>query len=125
MKTKLSKTEELLMRHLWELKHAFMKDLMKQYDDPKPASTTIATLLKRMNDKGFIDYVMKGNAREYFPLVKKEDYFRNYLSNLADQFFGNSQLSLASFFTTSTNMTEDELKELRSIIDGEIKKKSK
>jgi len=52
----LSKSEEELMNHLWKLQKAFMKDLLEAYNDPKPANTTIATLLKRMTDKGFISY---------------------------------------------------------------------
>ena len=50
----LSNSEEQLMQYLWKLKNAFMKDLLEQYPDPKPAVTTVATLLKRMNDKGYI-----------------------------------------------------------------------
>ena len=71
----LSKTEEQLMQHLWKLEKAFMKDLLLEFPDPKPATTTVATLLKRMNDKGFIAYKLYGKSREYYPLVKKKDYF--------------------------------------------------
>ena len=72
---KLSKTEELLMNNLWKLEKAFMKDLLEEYPEPKPATTTLATLLKRMTDKGYISYNLHGKSREYFPLVKKEAYF--------------------------------------------------
>ena len=67
----LSKSEEELMNILWKQKKAFMKDLLDAYDEPKPATTTIATLLKRMADKGFVAYKSLGRSREYFPLVKK------------------------------------------------------
>ena len=72
---KLSKSEEDLMNHLWNLEKAFMKDLLEAHPEPKPATTTIATLLKRMTDKGFVDYTLYGKSREYYPLVKKKDYF--------------------------------------------------
>ncbi|MCB0447257.1 MAG: BlaI/MecI/CopY family transcriptional regulator, partial [Gelidibacter sp.] len=52
----LTKTEEDLMNHLWKLEKAFMKDLLDAYPDPKPATTTVATLLKRMTDKKFVGY---------------------------------------------------------------------
>ena len=75
----LSKTEEQLMEYLWKKEKAFIKDLLEAYPEPKPATTTIATLLKRMSDKGFVAYKEYGKSREYYPLVKKTDYF--HLSN--------------------------------------------
>ena len=70
---KLSKTEEQLMEYLWTLEKAFLKDLVEAFPDPKPAVTTVATLLKRMTDKGFVGYTQYGNSREYHPMVKKSD----------------------------------------------------
>ena len=101
---KLSKTEEQLMQHLWKLEKAFMKDILEQYDDPKPATTTIATLLKRMNDKGYISYITFGKSREYFPLIKKADYFSKHLNGLIKNFFNDSASQFASFFTKETNL---------------------
>ena len=125
MKIKLSKTEEQLMRHLWDLEKAYMKDLIDQYDNPKPANTTIATLLKRMQDKGFVAYTAHGRNREYYPLVAKSDYSKGEFQVLLKNFFGNSTGQFASFFTQNSDMTQDELKELRAIIDQEITKKQK
>ena len=71
----LSKTEEQLMEYLWNQEKAFLKDLIDAFPDPKPAATTVATLLKRMTDKGFVGYKLYGNSREYHPMVKKSDYF--------------------------------------------------
>lgn len=119
----LTSAEEQLMQHLWKLKKAFMKDLLDAYPEPKPAATTVATLLKRMADKKFIWYDEIGNSRQYFPLVKKNDYFSKHVNGLIQNFFGNSASQFASFFTTETNLSESELKELRSIIDEQIKKK--
>ncbi len=120
---KLSKTEEDLMNHIWELKKAFLKDLLEVYPDPKPATTTIATLLKRMTIKGFIDYNLLGKSREYFPLVSKKEYFSKHVNGLITKFFNNSSTQFASFFTTETNLSKAELKELRKIINQQIKKK--
>jgi predicted transcriptional regulator len=120
---KLSKTEEELMNHLWRLEKAFMKDLLVAYPDPKPATTTIATLLKRMSDKGFITYNLFGKSREYYPLVKKKDYFSKHVNGLIKNFFNDSASQFASFFTKETNLTKEELEDLKSIIDQEIKNK--
>ncbi|WP_339755817.1 BlaI/MecI/CopY family transcriptional regulator [uncultured Winogradskyella sp.] len=117
----LSKTEEQLMQHLWKLEKAFMKDLLDIYPEPKPATTTVATLLKRMIGKGFVDYKTYGKSREYFPLVKKEDYFSKHVNGLIKTFFNDSASQFASFFTRKTDLTKEELEDLRAIIDTEIK----
>jgi predicted transcriptional regulator len=121
----LSNTEEQLMEYLWKLEKAFMKDLLESYPEPKPAPTTTATLLKRMTDKKFVAYTEFGNSREYYPLVKKEDYFSKHVNGLIKNFFNDSASQFASFFTTSTNLTEKELEELKKIIDVELQKKKK
>ena len=121
--TPLSNSEEHLMQILWKQKRAFMKDLIDAYDDPKPASTTIATLLKQMQDKKFIDYKQLGRSREYFPLVKKSDYFSKHFNGLIKNFFNDSPSQFASFFTKETDLTKTELEELRSLIDQQIKNK--
>ncbi|MBC9795334.1 BlaI/MecI/CopY family transcriptional regulator [Sinomicrobium weinanense] len=120
---KLSNSEEELMNYLWKLKKAFMKDLLQQYPEPKPAPTTLATLLKRMKDKQFIDYKVYGKSREYFPLVKKKDYFSRHVNRLIKTFFNDNASQFASFFTTETNLTKEELEKLKELIDDEIKKK--
>jgi len=117
----LSKAEEQLMQFLWKRNKAFMKDLLEDFSEPKPATTTVATLLKRMSDKGFISYNTVGKSREYYPLVKKSDYFSKHVNGLIKNFFNNSASQFASFFTKETNLSNEELEELRKIIDQQIK----
>jgi len=120
---KLSPTEETLMQYLWTAEKAFMKDLLEAYPEPKPAVTTIATLLKRMADKGFVGYKEYGNSREYYPVITKTDYFTKHVNGLIKTFFNNSASQFASFFTTETNLSGKELDELKEIIEKEIQKK--
>jgi predicted transcriptional regulator len=120
---KLSKSEEELMNILWKQQTAFMKDLLKAYTEPKPAATTVATLLKRKADKGFVGYESLGRSRQYYPLVKKKDYFARHVNGLIKNFFNNSASQFASFFTTETNLSKEELEELKALIDSEIKRK--
>jgi len=122
---KLAKSEEILMEIIWKNGKVFMKDILDNYPEPKPASTTIATLLKRMQQKGFIGYKQFGNSREYYALVKKSNYFSKHVKGIIKNYFGNSNLQFASFFTTTGNLSTEELKELKKIIDTEIKKKKK
>lgn len=121
----LTNAEEQVMEHLWKLEKAFMKDLLEAYPKPKPATTTIATLLKRMIDKQFVAYNEFGNSREYYPLVKKTDYFSKHVNGLISNFFNNSASQFASFFATETNLSQTELEDLKKIIDSEILKKKK
>jgi len=121
----LSKTEEQLMEIIWKLGKAFMKDLIEFYPEPKPAPTTIATLLKRVQDKGFVGYNLFGNSRQYYPLVKKADYFSKHVKGIIKNYFDDSALQFASFFTKSGNLTASELEELKKIIDKEIQNKKK
>ncbi len=119
----LSNTEEELMEHLWSLEKAYMSDLLEQYSDPRPAPTTIATLLKRMQEKGFVSYNQHGRSRQYYPLVAKTDYFGLHVRGLIKKFFNNSSAQFASFFTKETDLSAKELEELRAIIDKEIERK--
>jgi len=121
----LSKAEEQLMKYLWKLEKAFMKDLLDAFPEPKPATTTVATLLKRMTDKGFIDYTLYGKSREYYPLVKKTDYFSKHVNGLIKNFFNDSASQFASFFTSETDLSTSELEELKKIVDRELLKKQK
>ncbi|MDG2431711.1 BlaI/MecI/CopY family transcriptional regulator [Flavobacterium sp.] len=121
----LTNSEEQLMEHLWKLEKAFMKDLLEAFPEPKPKTTTVATLLKRMIDKDFVAYTEFGNSREYYPLVKKTDYFSKHVNGLIKNFFNDSASQFASFFTNETNLSAKELEELRKIVDSAILKKKK
>lgn len=121
----LTKAEEQLMEYIWKEDKIFMKELLDAFNEPKPAPSTVATLLKRMQDKGFVAYKIFGNSRQYYPLISKEDYFSKHVKGLIKNYFGDSALQFASFFTKQSNLTKSQLEELKSIIDSEIKKKNK
>ena len=118
---KLTDAEKDLMEIIWQKKAAFMKDIIEEYPEPKPATTTIATLLKRMQNKDLIGYKTYGNSREYFPKVSKEVYFKEEMTSMIDKFFNSSASQFASFFTSNTKMSQSELKQLRDLIDQKIK----
>lgn len=120
---KLSKAEEQVMEYIWKSGKVFMKDIIEYYPHPKPAASTIATLLKRMQDKGFVNYETYGNSRQYFATIKKEYYFSSHVGTMVKNFFGDSPLQFASFFARTSNMSATELEDLKEIIEQEIKKK--
>ena len=121
MKAKLTEAEKEIMDILWERKTAFMKDILEIFPEPKPASSTIATNLKRMQNKKLVGYKTFGNSREYFPMVEKETYFNQEMTSMIDRFFNSSVSQFASFFTANSKLSQKQLKELRDLIDNQIK----
>ncbi|HAH25610.1 MAG TPA: penicillinase repressor [Prolixibacteraceae bacterium] len=121
----LTNAEEQVMKFLWKLEKAYMKNILEEFPDPRPATTTIATLLKRMIDKGFVGYNQHGSNREYFPLVQKSDYFARNINTLIKDFFNNSATQFASFFTNETNLSLSELEDLKKIVEKKIENHKK
>jgi BlaI family transcriptional regulator, penicillinase repressor len=119
----LTNAEEQVMKYIWKLDRAYMKNILDEFPEPKPATTTVSTLLKRMTNKGFIGFEQHGSNRLYYPIIKKADYFSKHFRGLINDFFNNSSTQFASFFTSEIN--ESELMELRKIVDEKIKNKKK
>ncbi len=117
---KLTGAEKIMMEILWDKKKAFMKDILEAYPEPKPANTTVATLLKRMQNKDLVGYTLFGNSREYYPKIVKGDYFQEEISTMIDRFFNSSVSQFASFFATNNKLSQKQLKELRDLIDQKI-----
>lgn len=120
---KLTKAEEQLMNYLWKLEKGYMKDLVDMFPEPKPAYTTIATLLTRMIDKGLVGFIQRGKVREYFPKLKKSEYIKSHFNQIVQSFFNNSTAQFASFFTAKADLSLEELEELKGIIQQQIEKK--
>ena len=117
----LTGAEEQIMKYLWKLEKAFMKDIVDAFPEPKPAYTTIATVVKRMADKDIIGYKQYGKVREYYPKIKKPDYFSGQLQSMVKNFFNDSNTQFASFFTNESKMSLSELEELKQMIEQQIK----
>jgi BlaI family transcriptional regulator, penicillinase repressor len=122
---KLTKAEEQVMRYLWNLEKAYLKNIIDEFPDPKPATTTVATLLKRIIDKGFVGYQQYGSNREYFPKVKKTDYSATQVNSIIKDYFNNSASQFASFFTNETNLNLSDLEEIKQLVEQKIKTKKK
>ena len=122
---RLTKSEEQIMGYLWKLEKAYMKNILDEFSDPKPAATTVATVLKRMTDKGFVDYQQHGSNREYFPLVKKTEYFSKQVNAVIKNYFNDSASQFASFVTNETNLNLSDLEELKQLVERKIKNQKK
>ncbi len=110
------------MHYLWELKKAYLKDIVEMYPEPRPAYTTISTVVNVLVKKGFVKYETFGKVREYSPILSKEKYTRQSFNGLMNNFFNNSTRQFASFFTQQNELSVEELKEIRALIDDQISK---
>lgn len=117
----LTKAEEQVMQYLWKLKKAFLKDIVNEYEEPKPASTTVATVIKVLTKKGFIDFSSYSKINEYFPKISKDEYFKNHFKKVVDNFFNGSASKVASFFTDDKDVDLSELEQMKQIIEERIK----
>lgn len=121
----LSKAELQVMVFLWRLEKGFLKDIIHLYQEPKPAPTTVATLLKRMKDKNAIGYETINNNRCYFPLVTKKAYFDLFLQDFITLYCNDSTKSFSKQLLASSIYSKSELKVLSKTIDKELKKRKK
>lgn len=100
-----------------------MKDLLDALPEPKPAKTTVATLIRRMTDKGMVGFDVRGNSREYRSLVSKQAYFGKQVKGMISDFFADSPTEFASLFTDGADLTRAQLEELQQMIDDQLKNK--
>ncbi len=119
----LTKAEEQVMQIIWKLKKCFVKDVVEQFNEPKPAYNTVSTIIRILEKKGFLSYKKFGGTYEYFPLISKKEYSSSYLGNFVRNYFGNSYKSLASFFASDDKISIKELEEIKQLFDKELKKK--
>lgn len=121
MKT-LSKTELEIMEYIWRLEKCFLNDLISILPKPKPAKSTLATLLKRMQNKNFVGYTTYGNSRQYFARISKEDYFAKTFKSIVSIHFQDSYKDFGLFLAENANLNVRELVELKSALESEIEK---
>ena len=118
----LTKAEEQVMQILWDIKSGFAKDVRARFSEPRPAITTVSTILRILQDKGFVGYRAYGKTHEYFPLVEKKNYTRMMMKGVMLKYFGNSLRQMVSFFSQEKGLTVSELEDLKRIIEEEIRK---
>lgn len=108
----LTKAEDQIMQVLWNLEKGFVKDIIDQLPEPKPAYNTVSTIVRILEKKGFVGYKAFGKTHEYFPLIGKEKYTRFYLNNLVKGYFNGSFQNLVSFFAKENSMEVQDIDEL-------------
>jgi len=119
----LTKAEEQLMQYLWKIEKGFLKDIVEQFPEPRPAYTTVSTVVRVLVEKGFIKFNTYGKIHEYFPAINKKEYSRKFFNKWVGSFFNNSNKKFASFFMNESDMNISELEELKKMIEKEIETK--
>ena len=116
----LTKAEEQVMQLLWDQEKAFVKDLIEQMPEPKPAYNTVSTIVRILEKKGFVGYEAFGKTHRYFPLISKKEYTRSYMKGFMKNYFGNSFKEMVSFFAREDNMSISELEDLMKEVGKDL-----
>ncbi|HEY0651906.1 MAG TPA: BlaI/MecI/CopY family transcriptional regulator [Chryseosolibacter sp.] len=125
MDLELTKADEKAMKILWSMEKGLIRDIVNQYDDPKPAYTTVATIFKILEKKGFVGRSPVANSHEYYPLVKREAYTTHSLKSLVKNYFSNSFKNMVSEFSSKENLSTKDMRELIEHFEKQIKAKNK
>ena len=116
----LTKAEEQVMHHIWSLKKSYLKEIVEAFPEPRPAYTTISTVIRVLVKKGFVGYRTHGKAHEYYPRISRQAYFRRHVKSMINTHFDGSVVSFASFFTGDESVDLNELEEIKELIDRKI-----
>ncbi len=115
---KLTNKEEQIMHVLWRLEKAFVKEVVAELPNPKPHYNTISTVIRKMEEKGFIKYKAYGNTHQYFPVISIEEYRKTYMQKTINSYFENSYKNVVSFFAKEEKISVAELKEIIRLIES-------
>jgi predicted transcriptional regulator len=114
---KLTNKEEEIMHILWRLEKAFVKDVLGEIKEDKPHYNTLSTIIRNLEDKGYVGYNAYGKTHQYFPIVSKEDYRKRFINMAIDNYFNNSYKNMVSFFAKEEKISVEELKEIIALIE--------
>jgi len=118
----LTKAEEQVMQILWDKKEGFVKDLLEQFPEPKPAYNTVSTIIRILEKKGFVDHRSFGKSHQYYPLVSRENYRNERFSGLMKDYFNNSMKQVLSHFGNSGSLSMKDADEIIGVME-ELKQK--
>jgi BlaI family penicillinase repressor len=113
---KLAKREEQIMQAFWELKKAFIREVIPLLPEPRPHYNSVATMVKILEEKGFLGHETAGNMHHYFPVISREDYQKFALKDIVSNYFDNSYPRMLAFFAKEQQLTDKQLNEIVNII---------
>ncbi|UOK41989.1 MULTISPECIES: BlaI/MecI/CopY family transcriptional regulator [Flavobacterium] len=114
---KLTNKEEEVMHILWKLEKAFVKEVMAEIKEDQPHYNTLSTIIRNLEEKGYVSHNAFGNTHQYFPIVTKEDYRKGFMNTAIENYFNNSYKSMVSFFAKEEKISAKELREILEMIE--------
>jgi BlaI family penicillinase repressor len=121
----LTRAEEGVMQVLWKIKKGFVKEILEHFGEPKPAYNTVSTIVRILQDKGFVSHKAYGHTHEYFPLISKDDYSKMHLKTFVKDYFSNSFQKMVSFFAREKSISIKDMREIMKILEGEINRQKR
>ena len=116
----LTRAEEQIMQVLWKLEKAFVKEIIEELPDPKPAYNTVSTIVRILEKKGFVSHDAFGKSHRYFAVVPKEEYTKMHMGSFVKNYFNNSYEKMVSFFAKEKRINLKEMEEIMKIMEAEI-----
>ncbi|MGF1556677.1 BlaI/MecI/CopY family transcriptional regulator [Paucihalobacter sp.] len=114
---KLTNKEEEIMHILWRLQKAFVKDVLFEIKEDKPHYNTLSTIIRNLEDKGYVGHNAYGKTHQYYPLVEKEAYKKRFMNTAIENYFNSSYKNVVSFFAKEEKISADELREIIALIE--------
>ena len=121
----LTKGEEQVMQVIWSIGQGFANEIMAAFPEPKPAYNTVLTVIKILENKGFVKHETFCRANRYSAAISKEEYSQRYLGSVVERYFNISYLDLVSAFAKKENFSLEELEALKKVIDEAITEERK
>ena len=115
---KLTNKEEEIMKILWKLEKAFVKEILGEIKGNKPHYNTLSTIVRNLEEKGYVGYEAFGNTHRYFPAITKESYRKTFINSTIADYYDNSYKSMVSFFAKEEKISIKELKEIIELIEN-------
>jgi len=121
----LTQAEEQIMQVLWNIEKGFVKDVIEQLPEPKPAYNTVSTIIRILEKKEFVGHIAYGKTHEYFPTVEKEAYTKEFMKGIVKNYFSNSFKQMVSFFANDSKISLKEIDEIKAMMEKEIENNNK
>jgi len=114
---KNSPTKKKKLQILWKLEKAFVKEVLAEITEEQPHYNTLSTIIRNLEEKGFVSHNAFGNTHQYFPIVKMEDYRKRFMNTAIDTYFNSSYKNMVSFFAKEEKISAEELREILAMIE--------
>ena len=114
----LTKSELEVMQVIWQKEKVLVHDILAEMPEPKPAYNTVSTIVRILENKGFVSHKAYGRTYEYYPVVGKEEYTNTYMKTVLDNFFDGSVSRLVNFFSARESLSVEETDEILRILNG-------